>query len=76
MILIPWQVRIVINSLLLTSPFIYLANNPNIIYKGAEKKNRVLRKLKFENVGLVENPVFSVEQAKKIYQELGFEEEI
>ena len=75
MILIPWYIRLSIDTLMFSAPFLFVCHNPLLIWEFAEKKNRILRKRDFEDVTLIENPFKSVNEVKKLYRELGYDED-
>ena len=78
MILIPWYIRLGIDTLMFTAPFIFISNYPLLIWEIAEFKNRLMRKKNFEDVQILEkneNCFKSVMEVRKLYEEMGFDEE-
>jgi len=78
MIVIPWYVRMAIDSAIIAVPFYWVGTHPTLFYSFAEKKNRVMRKRTFEDYPVPEGQqsFMSPEEVKALYNRLGFAEHL
>ena len=76
MIVIPWYVRMAIDTSIIAIPFYWVGTHPTLFYSFAEKKNRVMRKRLFEDYPISEGQqaFMSPEEVKALYSRLGFAE--
>jgi hypothetical protein len=78
MIVIPWYVRMAIDTTMIVVPFYWLMNNPTLFYKFAEPQNRLMRKREFEDYQPAEgqSQFMSKEEVKAFYERIGFKEHL
>ena len=76
MIVIPWYVRMAIDTTICLGPFLFVASHPLLFFGPAERKNRLFRKRTFEDYPLPEgrSPHMGPEEVRALYQRLGFQE--
>ena len=78
MIVIPWFVRMAIDTTIIAVPFYWVGTHPTLFYSFAEPKNRQMRKRDFDDYKLPEGerPHMNPADVKALYERLGFSEHI
>ena len=71
---IPWFVRLEIDTWLALSPVILMTWYPFTVFTPFMEKHRKRRKRNFSNFALVESPSHNIDDVKRIYTDLGFKE--
>jgi|688.fasta_scaffold2602884_1 hypothetical protein len=76
MIVIPWFVRMAIDTTIISIPFYWIYNNPTLFYTFAEPQNRLMRKRIFEDYKPIDEKesFMTPAEVKALYERIGFAE--